>query len=371
MKLQADVAIPTRILLVEDNEDDRLHIEHILASGVDDYTIVAFSAGGMAVDSFDRDEADCIILDYRLGPDDGISLLSEFKRIDPYVPVIMLTGQGNEELASLSIKSGASDYLVKKTLNENSLRAAIHNAIRQADLERKVAMQADEQSVFLEVLVHDLKAPLLSIQELSEVAIEEEEAGSSEELKECLQMQNDVARRASDLVKTLENYALLDAVVEFLPVCLTTVAHAAKENLRTLINNRNANITIGELPTLIGHAPQLTQLLQNLMQNGLKYNESELCEIELKCSGNNGKQTVITVTDNGIGIPSDSLSSIFKPFKRLWSSSEYEGSGIGLATCSKIVGRHRGRIWCTSTEGHGSCFHISLPLSSPDSQRMS
>ena len=134
----------------------------------------------------------------------------------------------------------------------------------------------------------------------------------------------------------------------------------AKENLDVYICEQQAQVVIGQLPIVTGHHVQLTQLFQNLIQNGLKYNENPQPTVTIEQVDN----ITVVVSDNGIGVPEKYRNTIFEPLKRLWGVDKYEGTGIGLATCKKIVARHQGEIWCTSNEGEGSKFYVRLQADS-------
>ena len=360
-QIDAHCGTINQVLLVEDNDDDREYIANMIGEAIDEGQVHAVATGEEALAIFDVADLDCVILDHRLETEDGLTILHEMKSRVPSCPVIMLTGQGNEEIAAKSIKVGAADYLIKQHLNESFLRTTIESAISRAVLESKVAEQEAQRRQFLEILVHDLRAPLRNVRWLGEMAIEEAKAGDLGEMTELLVSQEDVARRANDLISTLETYALLDGEVRFTHVSLRAVAEAAKDNIATVVADRNAVVEIADLPATIGHAPQLIQLFQNLVQNGLKYNESDEPKILIETKGESDGHVVIVVSDNGIGIAERHLETIFAPLKRLWSVNKYEGTGLGLAICQKIVERHNGTIWCTSTEDQGSQFHVRLP----------
>jgi len=131
--------------------------------------------------------------------------------------------------------------------------------------------------------------------------------------------------------------------------------------LQDSISVRGARVTHGELPAVFGNAPQLTQLLQNLIANGIKYCESEIPTIHVAAEPRDGNTWLFTVKDNGIGIPEAYYSSAFDAFRRLPGSTNYEGTGLGLATCKKIVERHGGIIRCASELGRGTTFSFTLP----------
>jgi len=329
-----------RVLLVEDNDDDREQIAYMIRGGFGDADVKAVATGTEALDHFQSHDVDCVILDYRLEAEDGLTILAEMKSGKPYCPVIMLTGQGNEEVAAKSIKVGAADYLIKQRLTETYLESAIENAISRSALEAKVAEQESNRKQFLNTLVHDLRAPLRNIGQLGDMAVKDMKSGDISELEDLLNSQKTLAYRATALINTLEDYALLDREVSFGPVSLTNVVEAAHDNLATLIIDRHAVVDFDELPMIHGHQPQL---------------------IHSDSDSDSDSDIIVTVKDNGIGIPEKHLLTIFAPLRRLWGADRYEGTGLGLALCQKIVERHGGSIWCTSIEGEGSQFHVRLP----------
>ena len=345
------------VLLVEDNPDDRLHIAGMIRDACLNIDVHAVDTGEEAIQYFKEHEPHCSIVDYRLEVEDGLDILKEMKEISPCLPVIMMTGQGDEDLAATSIKEGAADYLIKQNLTELHLKSSIENAISRSLLEKKIAEQDDERKNFLNILVHDLRAPLRYIQHLSENAIEDAANGEYDEMTKALKTQNKMAERASNFISTLESYALLDGDVTYNKVSLVKIVEQAKENLEGSISEKHGQVVIGQLPVVTAHEPQLIQLFQNLIQNGLKYNESTQPTITIEQKDNG----IVVVRDNGIGIPEIQLERVFDPLKRLWSMEKYEGTGLGLATCQKIMARHKGKIWCTSTEGCGSEFHVRFP----------
>ncbi len=348
-----------QVLLVEDNEDDRNFIADMIQNLHQDIKVKAVATGDEALAFFVNNSVDCTILDYRLEAEDGLTVLTKIRDISPFHPVVMLTGQGTEEVAATSIKAGASDYLIKQRLTPPYLKTAIENAMSRTMLEAKVANQEEERRRFLNVLVHDLRAPLRNVRALGEYAVVEGNNGNVSEMETLLETQRLVTKSATELVDALEVYALLDGNVKFSQVCLSQAAKAAKENVSLTIAEKGAVVEIGDLPTIEGHRPQLVQLFQNLIDNALKYNDSKTPAVKIKTEGSD----LVVVQDNGIGIPTKHLEVIFAPLKRLWSAETYKGTGLGLATCRKIVERHNGQIWCTSDVDAGSAFVIRLPQS--------
>lgn len=353
-----------RITLIDDNPDDRLHLRDMMARADPDLEIDDFATGRAAIDHLKARGADCVLLDYRLEAEDGLAVLATIRAVRPDLPVVMLTGQGSEEIAATAIRMGAADYRIKDRETGATLSAAIENAISRAALEARVAEQEAERRRFLNIVVHDLRAPLRRVDQLGAMAEAEVRASARDAPAKLLDALRSAARSADGLIEALHAYALLDQDVPMGPASLTEAAEAARDNLAVQIRERGATVEIGDLPAVRGNPSQLLQLMQNLIQNGLKYNESPqpVVAIEGRIAGEGAERSaIVTVRDNGLGIPEDHLQSIFDPLKRLWSQDQYAGDGLGLAICRKVVERHGGAIWCESTPGEGSVFHIRFP----------
>jgi light-regulated signal transduction histidine kinase (bacteriophytochrome) len=144
------------------------------------------------------------------------------------------------------------------------------------------------------------------------------------------------------------------------PVALSGVMQVVMANLEPLIEETRALVSVSSMPEVLGDETVLIQLFQNLVNNALKFRGIAPPVVQVH-SQREESVWHITVADNGIGIAPQHHEEIFAPFRRLHAASEYEGSGIGLATCRKIVEQHRGRIWVASNLGQGTTFHITLP----------
>jgi light-regulated signal transduction histidine kinase (bacteriophytochrome) len=136
-------------------------------------------------------------------------------------------------------------------------------------------------------------------------------------------------------------------------------------DLELQIDRTSGQVQTGKLPIIEADPTQMHQLLQNLINNGLKFHQEGLPPIIQISSSNTRNRCQLSITDNGIGFESQYIDRIFKPFQRLHSRQEYEGSGMGLAICRRIVERHGGTITATSTPGEGSTFMVTLPIRQP------
>lgn len=354
------MAIPDHVLIIDDSEDDRDHYRRLLKQEmrVDRIDLAENGDDGLAL--YREHPAACVMLDFNMPGHNGLKVLERLKAVDPHVPIVMMTGEGNEDIAVAVMKAGALDYVVKDTIDATVLRRALANATEKASLVRKIASQREEQTTFIRVLVHDIRAPLRGLTSFTEILAEDLEAGVCDDLPEHLEMIKLSAMRMNALVDTLAHYALLDRELSFECVPMDDVISQVLDHLEPVIKERKAEVVVPPMPEVTGHEPQLVQLFQNLIGNGIKYNERPEPTVRAAVM-REGDNWLFTVEDDGIGIPEEKLSSVFEPFHRLWSQDVYEGTGLGLAICQKIVERHGGRIWCDSVMGEGSRFSFTLP----------
>jgi len=164
----------------------------------------------------------------------------------------------------------------------------------------------------------------------------------------------------SSFVKALLEYSQVTKKEGSLsPVDFEKIVKETLENLHFTILERKADVKVDPLPALPVNPGLVGVLFQNLIGNALKYCEKEprihISAIQKK------KEWLFSVKDNGIGIPEDARSRVFILFERLPTRQQYSGSGIGLATCQKIVERYGGRIWAESQAGEGTTFYFTLP----------
>jgi len=139
------------------------------------------------------------------------------------------------------------------------------------------------------------------------------------------------------------------------------IVASAIENLHAAIEKSGARVVFGSLPGVVGQFNQLTLLLQNLIANAIKFRRQDPPLIEITCE-RDGEYWRFRVKDNGIGFEEKYSEQIFHMFKRLHGTSQYPGTGIGLARCKKIVALHGGRMWAESRLDEGSSFYFTLPV---------
>jgi signal transduction histidine kinase len=214
---------------------------------------------------------------------------------------------------------------------------------------------------FTHAMAHDLQTPLRSIAGFSQLVQEAVRRYGDTEVDGWASQVVGNARRLQCLIQGLLSYARLDAqALRTEEVDMNQLFDEVVASLQAMISETAADVGRGDLPTVGCIRSQISQLLQNLIENGLKYNKAEQPRVFVSCEPS-GQDWVFSVADNGMGIDPKHHERIFDIFKRLHTYAEIPGTGIGLALCRGIVERHGGRIWVESRPGEGSIFHFSLP----------
>lgn len=218
-----------------------------------------------------------------------------------------------------------------------------------------------ELEEFTYLTSHDLQEPLNSI--ISWISLLK---NSNTELlddvgKQSITMIDKSAYRMKDFIISLLDYTRVDRETEKTELRITNVIETLKDDLTDLIERNKATVKYtGNDISLVGYRLNLIKLFQNLVTNAIKYRKPEVDPV-VEISGRELKDKYeFSVTDNGIGIDKEHYGKIFEIFRRLHTRDEFEGTGIGLAHCKKIVEQHDGDIWVQSEPGSGSTFYFTL-----------
>lgn len=219
---------------------------------------------------------------------------------------------------------------------------------------------------FAYICSHDLQEPLRTINSFCQLLEKQLKGKLDERSQHYIQFIMEGSTRARDLIADVLTYSRVDIELEKQQkVDLEGVLEAIKSNLDVRLKEVGATITHDTLPVITANKTQMIQLLQNLIQNAIKFCSDKLPEVHV---GVRKDETYweFYVKDNGIGIQEAYQQKIFEIFQRLHKRSEYPGTGIGLAICKKIVERHGGEIWVESELGKGSTFYFTLPRMDSD-----
>jgi signal transduction histidine kinase len=236
-------------------------------------------------------------------------------------------------------------------------------ADRTVQLERRnrelVALNADLDE-FTHMASHDLQEPLRTLTAFSDLLRKDLGQSLPEGAAKDLGFITDAAKRMQTLIHDLLALSRAGRVAKKREkVSLKECVDRALGTLAMRVKETGAQVMREELPDVWGDSTLLTELYQNLIGNALKFSGDQRPMIQLTFEERKGDQ-VFGVKDNGIGIDPKYAQEIFKPFRRLHGRSEYEGSGIGLAICRKIVERHGGKIWVDSEPGKGAHFRFTI-----------
>ena len=255
-----------------------------------------------------------------------------------------------KNIGSVGILSDLTDYKQAEVL------------VRQRTAELQRSNQALQDFAF--IASHDMQEPLRKVISFGNMLQQKYKDSLEQTGNDYLNRMLDATKRMHSLLTGLLEYSRVTTNPEpFREVDVYAIIHEVLSDLEITIKQTGGEVKVGELPSIQADPTQIRQLFQNLIGNALKFHkEGERPVVDLFSTTTDDGTLQIYVKDNGIGFEEQYLDRIFAPFKRLHGrGSQYEGTGIGLAICKKIVERHGGSITAKSTTGHGATFIIALP----------
>jgi signal transduction histidine kinase len=273
--------------------------------------------------------------------------------------------QRNRQMIDLEIKYSLRDKRrrIEELTKENRYQGQLLEQSKQIAKQNEELQQANEElRQFAYITSHDLKEPLRMIGSFTQIIHNQFKAKMDDNNKIYFQYINEGVTRMNSLLDALLQYATIGkAEIERESVKLDNVVQLACQNLHVKIQETEAHVEADKLPTLLSVSSLLIQLFQNLIGNAIKFRREAFAPVVLISAELQGDEYLIRVQDNGIGIQPEHRDRIFVIFQRLHTRQKYEGTGIGLAICYKIVQRLGGRIWVESEDGFGSTFCFTLP----------
>jgi PAS domain S-box-containing protein len=227
---------------------------------------------------------------------------------------------------------------------------------------RELKRSNDELQQFAYVSSHDLQEPLRMVASYTQLLAKRYKGRLDSDADEFIAFAVDGCNRMQGLIQDLLAYSRTGTTGKVLrEISGDDALQQALTNLRTAIEESGAVVTHDSLPVILTDDTQLALVFQNLVGNAMKYRSAEVPHIHVSAAKNGGHEWIFSVRDNGLGIDPQYFERIFILFQRLHGRNEFEGTGIGLAICKKIVERLGGRIWVESQPGKGSTFHFALP----------
>jgi len=331
-----------------------------------DGVITEISPSVKEVLGFERDELlGKSVYKLYFNPEDRNNLVELIKKNGVVNGYKTISQNKKGELAYISINSrlitgnnGEPDYLVKSV---RDITQSTNDELKIELQNRELITKNRELEQFTYITSHDLQEPLHTLISFSTLIQEELEGNINDHAKKYLDFITKSSVRMQELVKGLLDYSRLGKEKEYSLVDCNELLSDVISDMESTILNSNAHIEIKQLPTLNGYAIELRLLFQNLISNALKFTRKELVPEVVVSVKNESTMWHFVVKDNGIGIDEKDKEKIFVIFKRLHNRQDYEGIGIGLSHCKKIVELHGGAIWVESKLGEGSEFHFTIP----------
>jgi signal transduction histidine kinase len=375
-----------KILVVDDNPKNVELLANLLYEK--GYDVEYALTGPNALTLVASEDFDLILLDIMMPGMDGFEVCKRIKKDtnNSEIPIIFLTAKTDIESIEKAFKYGGLDY-VNKPFNSNELLARVKTHVelkvskdklkkvndwleervfeRTAELEKSMAILENknyELEQFAYIASHDLQEPLRTVSSFVDL-LEQEHGGKLKgNASKYLYFILESTERMRNLISGLLEYSRIgrEKIVE--QVDCNEILTLVLDDLQTIIIEKKAIIESEKLPVLNAHPSELKQLFQNLISNALKFSREDTPPVIniFALKQENGWE--FKIKDNGIGIEEKFFEKIFIIFQRLHNVHEYEGTGIGLAHCRKIVEMHDGKIWVESESNEGSTFYFTINM---------
>jgi len=366
--LAAPAPTSLAVLLVEDNPADAYLVRDMLTEGANEgarFTVTQVDRLTQALEQVVDTAFDVVLLDLSLPDAHGIEIVTRLHAAAPGVPIVIMSGNKDEALAIRGVREGAQDYLVKGRVESDLLVRSLRYAIEHKRIEDRLNAKTREQETFIYTVSHDLKAPLVSVQGMAGILIEDYSAALGADGRRYLERIVANADKMQALLADLLELSRLGRVDdEYSLVDLSAVIQDVTEQLHHTLTVRGARVEVASsLPVVYACSKRLVQVFTNLIDNAVMYTPKERVPLVRVTASNAGGAWEIEVRDNGAGIPTAFHDKVLQIFQRLpvGKTLNPTGSGVGLAIVARIIETHGGRVWIESEEGRGTAFHFTLP----------
>ena len=379
---------PINVLLVEDDDDDYVLVQDLFRDiGNERYRLTRIASYDAAIRLDSPCDFDICLLDYRLGTHDGLELMQHLIGRGFECPMILLTGQSDEDLDRRAMKAGAADYLVKGQIYAQNLERAIRYSIQQKQLAEELVRNAREHAArqeaesankakddFLAVLSHELRTPLNAM--LGWVRLLKTNRESDEIFEKAVDA---IERSAVTQTKFVEDLLDITRIVNGTvrltrrSFVLNQLTQIAADTIRPLAEAKSISLSYDpadEELAVHGDSERIQQIVNNLLSNAVKFTpDGGAIRFSLEKADGSAR---ITVSDTGQGISKEFLSRVFERYKQANNSTTNRkgGLGLGLAIVKHLVELHGGTISAASEgEGQGSTFTVTIPLAEAAAQQ--
>jgi signal transduction histidine kinase len=369
-------ANPLRLLVVDDDRVDRLAVRRGLRSMGVEAEFSEAETFADAVSALREDGFDCAFLDFRLPGGDGLQVLREVRGIGIRTPIVMLTGQGDEQLAVELMKAGASDYLPKGAVSPERLAQSLRYVLRvqRAEMATRAAEEAREEAIaararFYAAMSHELRTPINAIIGYNELLLSSIYGPLTPEQAVGLGRGQRAARHLLELVNDVLDLSKLEAgKMELVPerVRIPALIEDLFTTIRPLAEKHGCELSLdGTACSQPIHTDprRVRQILLNLLSNAVKFGAGN--PVRVSCSSSAYGGAVVEVEDRGPGVKEADIPRIFEEFVQLGTSEE-SGTGLGLPISRRLAELLGGRLTARSKVGSGSTFRLELPRDLPE-----
>lgn len=366
---------PAHVLLIEDNPGDADLVRLRLVESSSDLDVSCVDRLSAGLESINQHQPSLVLLDLNLPDSRGAETFRKVLNKAPGVPIVVLSGQDDEELANKAVHQGVQDYLVKGDFDSKQLSRAMRYAIERQSLLRSLDMSRQQQlkfkDEFLSHVSHELRTPLTSIHQFATLLLDglagELNPEQREHLATIYRSANQLRTMIGDL---LEATRAEGGKMTVEPRCVRSsdMIHEALAMLRATAQEKGVGLEAGidsRVPLLYADPDRVSQILVNLVENGIKFTGPEgSVMVKAYLVDADPDFVYISVADTGRGISPEAKSLIFERLYQDPNSidNSRKGLGLGLYISKELVRLHGGRIWVESELGHGSVFTFTLSL---------
>jgi signal transduction histidine kinase len=368
-------AAPLRLLIVDDDQVDRMSVRRGLRSTGVEADFDEADTFQQAVDALKERSFDCAFLDFRLPGGDGLQVLREVRGAGIRTPIVMLTGQGDEQLAVELMKAGASDYLPKGTVSPERLAQSLRYVLRvhRAEMATRTAEAAREDAIaargrFYAAMSHELRTPINAIMGYNELLLSSIYGPLSPEQSRGVERSQRAARHLLELVNDVLDLSKLEAgkmELQIEEVSMPALIDDLFTTIRPLADDHGCDLVLSDesCQLRIRTDPRrVRQILLNLLSNAIKFGKGK--PVEVRCSSTAETGVEVEVTDQGPGVAAADVPRIFEEFVQL-AGGEQSGTGLGLPISKGLAELLGGRLEVSSVVGRGSTFRLLLPILAP------
>ncbi|BAY24606.1 response regulator receiver sensor signal transduction histidine kinase [Calothrix sp. NIES-2100] len=391
-----------KILVVDDDEVDRMTVRLALTTAGLPIELSEVSVCNDAIAHLKNTTYDCVFLDYRLPDADGLTLIQNLRSLEIKVPIVVLTGSGDEQIAVELMKAGATDYISKAKVSSETLHQVLRNAIRVHRAEMLLALahhqlkESNDQltrknqelekqrqqihlqnlrlleasrlkSQFLATISHELRTPMNAIIGFSQILLRPKFGQLTHQQKDMVERILNNGKHLLMLLNEVLDFSKLETGrFELKPELfdLPKIIEDTVAELRSLAEGKRLSLLVDiklTNPRIFNDSTRVQQILVNLLSNAIKFTESGTIWVEVREIPQN--KVAITVRDTGIGIAARDFKIIFEAFRQVDQTitRKYPGTGLGLAIVDSLVRMMGGKIILKSLLGVGSLFRIELP----------